>query len=258
MVIVPTATTARPDPGDGELALTATALVGIRRLRAIDTVRARIAMAVDLRLLSPGERLPPSGQIAEAMDVSEVTVRRALTSLAQDGVLERRRGRNGGTLVAAEPRLGSVGETHAYRRATAEVHDLIDRRLLLECGVAHLAALSASKTQLAGLRELVDVMDRAATWAPFHAADERFHLAVAGATRLPSAVEQYGLVLRELYRFYLPYPLEYLRESNCEHAELVGALTDRDPVRAVAVARRHVTTLHSTMFVGLTPTDPRP
>lgn len=244
-------TTTLPETVDGEQALTAAPLVGIRRLTAIDTVRARISMAVDLRLLIPGERLPAPGQIAQAMDVSEVTVRRALTALAQDGVLERRRGRNGGTLVAAQPRLGSVAETGAYRAATSEVHGLIDRRVLLECGIAHLAALSATKAQLAGLRRLVAVMQRAETWAQFHSADERFHLAVAAATRLPSAVDQYAPVLRDLYRFYLPYPMEYLRESNCEHAELVDALTARDPVRAVQAARVHVETLHRTMFVGL-------
>jgi DNA-binding FadR family transcriptional regulator len=208
-------------------------------------------MAVELRLLRPGEWLPPPGQMAQAMDVSEITVRRALTALAQDGVLERRRGRNGGTLVAEQPRLGSVAETDAYRGATAEVHDLIDHRLLLECGVAHLAALSATKSNFTVLQRLVRTMDRAATWAEFHNADERFHLAVASATRLPSASRHYGVVLRELYHYYLPYPVEYLRESNCEHAELVDAIVGRDPVAAVAVARRHVETLHETMFVGL-------
>jgi len=235
----------------GEVDLNASALVGIRRLTAIDTVRARIAMAVDLGLLSPGERLPPLEQIAEAMAVSQVTVRRALTALAKEGVLERRRGRNGGTMVTAKPRLGSVTETDAYRDAAAEVHSLIDQRLLFECGIAHLSALSATKTQLTGLRRLVGIMDRATTWADFHSADERFHMAVAAATKLPGATDRYGLVLRELYRYYLPYPVDYLRESNREHRELVEAISERDALGAVQVARRHVETLHKTMFVGL-------
>jgi DNA-binding FadR family transcriptional regulator len=247
----------RPDagaaePSAAEQRLSGSALVGIRRLTAIDTVRARIAMAVDLRLLSPGERLPPSARIAEAMDVSEITVRRALTALAREGVLERRRGRGGGTLVAADPTLGTVAETDAYRGAAAEVHDLIDRRLLLEVGATHLAALAVTKSRLGGLRRLVRVMDRAGTWAEFHTADEQFHLAVAEATGLPGAAAQYRLVLRDLYRYYLPYPVEYLRESNCEHRELVDSLAAHDVVRAVEVARRHVATLHDSMFVGLT------
>ena len=88
------------------------ALGGIRRLSALDTVRARIALAVDLGLLAPGERLPPTDQIAAALGVSEITARRALVSLCADGVLERRRGRSGGTLVAERP---VKGEGHRDR-----------------------------------------------------------------------------------------------------------------------------------------------
>src|SRR6266511_3104022 len=69
------------------LDLAAPPLVGVRRLTAFDTVRARIALAVELGLLIPGERLPPTADIAQALDVGEMTVRRALVSLCADGVL---------------------------------------------------------------------------------------------------------------------------------------------------------------------------
>src|SRR3954469_24889073 len=124
--------------------LTAPELSGVRRLSALEAVRARIALAVDLGLLSPGERLPGTPQIAQALDVSEITARRALVSLCADGVLERRRGRGGGTLVAAAPPKGRVRETADYVAATAEVGELIDRRLAMECGLVHLAATSES------------------------------------------------------------------------------------------------------------------
>ncbi len=79
------------------------ATLGVSRLSALEAVRARIALAVDLGLLAPGERLPGNAQIAAALGVGEITVRRALVSLCADGVLERRRGRNGGTHVAENP-----------------------------------------------------------------------------------------------------------------------------------------------------------
>ena len=84
--------------------LGAPALTGIRRLSALDTVRARIALAVELGLLKPGERLPANAEIARALGVAEITVRRALESLVGDGLIERRRGRGGGTSVAADHR----------------------------------------------------------------------------------------------------------------------------------------------------------
>lgn len=69
--------------------LNAPPLGGIQRLSALDTVRARIALAVELGLLAPGERLPPTDKIAAALGVGDITVRRALASLHADGVLER-------------------------------------------------------------------------------------------------------------------------------------------------------------------------
>jgi DNA-binding FadR family transcriptional regulator len=241
--------------GPASADLNAPALTGIRRLTALDTVRARIAMAVDLGLLVPGERLPPNAEIAGALGVGEMTVRRALTSLCDDGVLIRRRGRTGGTLVADHPTAGRVAETLAYEAAAADVHRLIDQRVLLEVAVAHLAALNATAEQLSTLEQLVASMDAARTWAQFHTADERFHLAVARAGVSPGAAAHYSAVLQDLYRYYLPYPIDYLHSSNAEHARLVAALRARDPIAAAELARRHVDVLHEAMFVGLaTPT----
>ncbi|MBA8826114.1 DNA-binding FadR family transcriptional regulator [Saccharopolyspora lacisalsi] len=232
--------------------LTAPALANIRRLSAVDTVRARISLAVELGLLRPGEWLPTNDKIAQALEVSEITARRALVSLCKDGLLERRRGRGGGTRVVEHPVRTAVRETEAYRSASAEVHRLIDRRLVLECGIAHLAAYHATAEQITHLEELVEQMDHAVSWAEFHGQDERFHHAVAATTGIDTIHEQYGPALDELYRFYLPYPLDHLRESNREHRELLEAIRHGNPLGAADVATRHVTALHRTMFIGLT------
>ncbi|NQW73543.1 MAG: FadR family transcriptional regulator [Actinobacteria bacterium] len=240
------------DPPDVDATtLAAPSLVGIQRLSAVDSVRARIALAVDLGLLAPGERIPPVSEVAAALDVSEASVRRALEALTQGGVLVRLRGRSGGTLVADVPTRESVLEVDAYRSEKEHVHQLIDQRIVLDCGVAALAARFATKAQVTRLSRLVDRMEVASTWAEFHRTDERFHVGVAEAARLPGFSNSYCAVLHDLYRFYLPYPVEHLRESNREHRELVEAIVEGDVATATDVARRHVETLHRTMFVGL-------
>ncbi|MEU3616341.1 FCD domain-containing protein [Streptomyces sp. NPDC006872] len=200
----------------------------------------------------PGERLPDTAQIADGLGAGEITVRRALVSLCADGVLERRRGRNGGTHVAANPAHGTVTAAEAYRSDSAAVHRLIDHRLVLECGIAHLASAHAAQGDLSELQDMVEEMDRMPSWAGFHGCDERFHLRLAQATGIPAIATPYGAVLRELYRYYLPYPMEALRESNTEHRRLIDALRRKDAAEAGEIARRHVEALHHTMFVGLT------
>ncbi|GAA3436390.1 hypothetical protein GCM10018954_059990 [Kutzneria kofuensis] len=81
-----------------------------------------------------------------------------------------------------------------------------------------------------------------------HELDARFHAAVVASSGVTAGVEKYGEVVRELYRYYLPYPLEYLRESNREHGELTAAVERRDAVAAVEVTCRHVEALHTTML----------
>ncbi|WIX79044.1 FCD domain-containing protein [Amycolatopsis carbonis] len=227
------------------------ALTGIRRLSALDTVRARIALAIELGLLRPGERLPPNGEIARALGVGDITVRRALVSLCEDGVLVRRRGRNGGTSVAPDAPAGRVGAVSAYRESSDEVHDLIDHRLVIEAGLVQLVATRRTEEDVERLRDLVRRMDEAAGWAEFHELDAEFHLAVAASGAPAAAVKQYELVLRELYRFYLPYRMSALRASNREHEVLVRAIATRNPDEAAIMTRAHVGDLHRTMFVGL-------
>lgn len=235
-------------------ALTGPAVAGITRLSAVDTVRARIALAVELRLLAPGEQLPSDADVAAALDVSEITARRAIKSLAEDGLLRRVRGRSGGTFVAedaptAVPGAGSA--VQAYRADASEVHRLIDQRLLDETSLTHLAAVSATDADLAELDAAVAAAASAENWTDYHAADERFHLAVARAAGRPALVEVYEATLRRLYAYFIPYPIAYLHEVNEEHVALAAAIRRRDPVAAVALAERHVAVLHDTMFVGL-------
>jgi GntR family transcriptional repressor for pyruvate dehydrogenase complex len=223
---------------------------GLTRLSAVETVRARILLAIELGLLKPGERLPTDAEVAGGLDVSAITARRALEGLAAEGVLVRRRGRHGGTFVETEPASPGDVAVSAYRAAGDEVHRLIDERLLMESAVAHEAALRATPDDLAVLRRYVQAGARAESWAAFHAADRAFHRAVAEASRL-AAAPRYVDVLERLYRYFVPYPIEFLRHSNDQHRDLVDALERRDPVAAVDITRQHVGSLHDDMFVSL-------
>jgi GntR family transcriptional regulator len=75
-------------------------------------------------LLQPGDQLPPELDIAGHLGVSRMTLRQALSTLAANGVLERRRGRYGGNFVT-QPRFdyslaGLPGFTEQMRRAHVE------------------------------------------------------------------------------------------------------------------------------------------
>ncbi|WP_125614350.1 FadR/GntR family transcriptional regulator [Specibacter cremeus] len=227
------------------------ALAGIDRVSAIEAVRLRIGTAIQLGLLRPGERLPDKDQVALGLSVSPITARRALTSLAEDGVVVRRRGRGGGTFVADRPPTDVLATLAPAQADFGHVHRLVDRRLLGECAVAHFAALNATATQIAELRRLVAEMAAAGSWSAYHQADERFHRLVAGASGLGAEVDAYLEALGDLYDYFIPYPIDRLHESNKDHLRLVEALAGNDVRGAVQIAHDHVDILHRTMFMGL-------
>ena len=66
-----------------------------------ETVARRLAKAIRLGLLLDGERLPAESHLAGQFGVSTVTLREALASLRQMGLVETRRGRRGGSFVRA-------------------------------------------------------------------------------------------------------------------------------------------------------------
>ncbi|MDQ1596850.1 MAG: hypothetical protein QOI70_274 [Microbacteriaceae bacterium] len=238
----------------GHPALVDPAVARITRLTAIDTVRARIALAISLGLMAAGDRLPSERELAHALAVSQITARRALVSLTEEGILTRRPGRGGGTFVAQSPPV-RLPLTESYLADGDEVHALIDRRVLLEIAVSHYAALTATDADLTAMRAAIELMSTAADWAAYHAADEQFHLAVAAASALEFAQAPYASALTDLYRYFLPYPIAYLHGVNDDHAALVEAITRRDPAAAAEIARQHVSALHLSMFPSLAPAE---
>ena len=80
----------------------------------------RVAEAIAAGELTPGDRLPSERELATRLNVSRMTLRQALDSLARRGLVHRTVGRRGGTFVA-EPKIerdlsAPAGLTEQLRR----------------------------------------------------------------------------------------------------------------------------------------------
>jgi len=223
------------------------------RRGALEDVVARVAVAVDLRLLAPGERLPDESELARAFGVAPITMRRALRELCVQGILIRRRGRLGGTFVSSTPPLNTLAGYEASRsEVSREVWHLLDYRQVLETGLLHLASAAVpSADVIATLHEMVDAMDEAPDWPRFRALDPRFHLTIASIAGPERAVDELADVLRRLGQLYFPHPIDYLRVVNVEHRAMVEAIARGDAVAATGVLTDHLATVRQTFsWVG--------
>ncbi|MCA1655654.1 MAG: GntR family transcriptional regulator, partial [Pseudonocardiaceae bacterium] len=107
----------------------------VRTRNAFEETVERLLQAIRLGVAGPGERLPAERDLAARLGVSRVTLRDAIRAIADAGYVESRRGRYGGTFVAAElpapaPRAAPAGE----------LEDVLTLRRVLEAGAAEAAA----------------------------------------------------------------------------------------------------------------------
>jgi GntR family transcriptional regulator, transcriptional repressor for pyruvate dehydrogenase complex len=216
-----------------------TVFTPVRHGSAVAETVARLGRAIGMGLLRPGDRLPPEGRLAEALGISPVTLRNALTILRGGGLLETQRGRSGGTFVthsAAAPLLDGSLPTEA------ELRDLVDFRVVVEGGAAALAAARGTAEQLGYLERLVCQMAETREYEPWSERDALFHLIVANASGSQRVVAQVAEARAEVYRIATlgSVPRAAVELADREHREILRALVARRPARARAAMVRHV------------------
>lgn len=222
----------------------------LTRLSAVDTVRARIRLSIETGLLTPGTKLPHIDDIADGLEVSKATARRALEQLVDEHVLVRKPGRYGGTFVAEDLPAEAGDATAVYHSATSVVRRLIDQRSLMEATIMFTAAQRATEEDCRKLEKLTSKSEQSKTWYEHHKYDVQFHRHCANMSQLPE-IDSYLDTYHMLHRYFVPYPMEKIQPRLDEHRELIDAFRRNDAVSAVEITRAHVGVLRDEMFIGL-------
>lgn len=203
-----------------------------------DTV-GRLLETIRLGVLRPGESLPPERELAVRLGVSRDTVRDAIKSLADAGYLMSKRGRYGGTFLAAELPRPIVDTPRASRD---EIDDALRLREILEVGAARMAAgRTLSVAERDGLTSRLDDV-RGAGADDYRRLDSRLHLAIAEAAGCPSLVP---LVAENRMRLnalldQIPLLQRNIVHSDEQHEAIVAAILAGDVDGAEAAMLAHV------------------
>lgn len=208
------------------------------RDRVVDHVR----RLIEERELGPGDRLPGERDLALELGVSRPSVRSGLEALESMGVLVSRRG--AGTFIAeGPPDLGTepLSLLASLHRLTPD--EMFEARLVLEAGVAALAAQNATADQLRAMAEEVTEMF-ASLEDPqaFLVHDVRFHRAVAagcGNRVLAALVEMVSAQFYELRRRTIRKARD-LKESAEMHRRVYRAIRARGREAAHAAMTEHL------------------
>lgn len=196
---------------------------------------------------APGDRLPSEHEFARRYDVSRVTVREAMKTLAARGIVTIRSG-SGLTVnpVADWTSLGHVVSYAARHESQREVvRRLLEVRRLIETGAAGLAAVHADAGQHEAMHECLEEMTVAHAQddvESFVAADLRFHdgvLASADNPFLEMLYRPIRAVLAE-HRVQSSIAPQFRSDNISAHRAVLAAIVAGDEDGAAAAMAAHI------------------
>lgn len=141
----------------------------------------------------PGARIPAERTLAAQFSASRTTVRKALSTLEEDRLIERKLG--SGTYVR-QPSMNA--DRSASEVPAVSPLDVLEARLAIEPGISELAVARATAEDFDRIARTIDVMEKIALEGEdreFKEAGYRVQLEIARATRNPLLIRIYELLV---------------------------------------------------------------
>ena len=202
----------------------------VKRTNLSDDLAERLMTMIKSRVYKPGDRLPSIMEMTRKFGVGHPTLREALRKLETIGMVEIKHGsgvyvkRNQELLVVSNPVFG--GEV-----SKKLMLDLLDARMPLEIKAAGLAAKHASKTQLDGMKRLLETAaENLEEDEVLNATNLAFHSAISTASG-NTVLAQLQEVLNDLFRNEQRIILGIYgdrEKDHKEHIKILEAIKNKD------------------------------
>ncbi|PTM42529.1 transcriptional regulator NanR [Bosea sp. 124] len=216
----------------------------IPRRKLHQEVLDRLMARIHAGEFAPGQQLPSERDLMDAYGVGRPSIREALQQLERSGLVSISHGERARVLLpTAETLVGQMADAARYLLSVEPrtLDHLKEARVLLEAGVARLAAQRADAAGLAVLRQRLDE-HRQASLADFLARDIAFHRQIAvmsGNPVFPAAVEAMLAWLGAYYHTLVRAPGAE-RLTLQEHQRIYDAIAAEDADEAARAMSDHL------------------
>jgi GntR family transcriptional repressor for pyruvate dehydrogenase complex len=216
----------------------------VNSTRPAEAIQAQIRKLIASHKLKTGDRLPTERELAEQFVVSRNTVRQAIRSLADGGLLEVKKGATGGAFIrGGGGDAVRAGMIDLYSLGTIQPAHLTEARLLIGVEVVRLACERGSDEELQELEHNVELADAAAKAGDAPRRTQfnlEFYRILARMTQNPML----EIVTDAVMAITSKFVEDFLRTSNITvmpfRRELLKVLRRRDAEAAADLMREHL------------------
>lgn len=218
--------------------------------RGFESIVTQIQQAVYSGKLKTGDRLPNERELVSHFGVSRPTIREAFRVLEAEGLVEIRRGVNGGAYIT-EPNPDQAGKALAalIRFHGASINELVEFRGNFEAESAYWASQRATDGQLERLFQLANQFSEKAlkpetTWAELVDLDISFHEEVAYATqnqiRIAIMLAIHGVIRKTSLTIEGKDTKEWRKQQSIDLQNIAEAIKSKNEQMAKARMEEHV------------------
>lgn len=190
--------------------------------------------------LKPGEKLLPELDLAKRFQVSRGDIRKVLTVLCHEGILERRP-RTGTVIKNFNPEIVSEDLSFRFQMAGLDPADALEARRTIELAILPLVIRRITPSTISRLKRMIEEMEANIEFPELaDCSDRDFHLellrACGNQTLQAFAGVIAGLFHPELRKRW--YTKENFQRAIREHRELLESIEDENLEKANAVMKR--------------------
>ena len=194
--------------------------------------------------LKPGDRLPGERDLASQFGVGRMVVREALRTLEEGGLVQIKKGSDGGAFVKeADSSVATRSLTTLIRLGYVTMEDLTEARIWLEQVVVEHAAQHRTDDDLRRIEENVRQSEEIVGQGVIpRKVNLDFHVLLAEAAKNPifvMLIESLMGVLRKFLEERSP-DLDYIATVSVSHRRIYEAIRDRDSARAKTALLDHL------------------
>lgn len=225
----------------------------VRPDRISQAIVDQIKEAIFQKRIKIGEKLPSERQLMEQFETSRVTVREALKNLENSGILEIRRGTQGGAFIR-DPDVKFVSGflQDMFSMGNIQVFDLTEARMAVEPFSVKIATERIRDDSLELIRQ--NISETRECLKGSHAIDARlltleYHRLIAQASGNPVIFFMVDSIMdiMEHNVSTIFIPAESIEKTLHYHEEIYEAIIKRDPQAAQELMLRHVQQIDATL-----------